>query len=353
MTDKDKGRKTWIDIAKAIGIIIVIINHVELSLGPITFLGGMFFVPVFFMTAGYTYRFHEEGTYGNFVRQKIKRLLIPYFLYNLFYEVLYLVKIFLFSGSMQVYKCSLFGFLYGRYCFYPIDSTSNFYFMTILNSPTWFLTCLFLLYLLYEAIVRITKNNLLKIGIFVTVSFFVSVLLHYFSPVLLPWSVDITLFSMVLFYMGDLMKRKDVLSYLIKKPYYIGAALIIFVWTAYYNGSVNISLSVFGKSVILYLLTAVLGSVLCLLISIGIMRISKPAERVLSYIGRETLTILCMHLFVIALLQVPLSRLEIPAGAAKVLEILVTPFIIIGGKRVINKAMRTLRLLPGNHGKKE
>ena len=45
----EKQRILWMDIAKALGILIVLIVHGGISLGPVTFLGGMFYMPVFFV----------------------------------------------------------------------------------------------------------------------------------------------------------------------------------------------------------------------------------------------------------------------------------------------------------------
>ena len=50
----EQKRLLWMDIAKAIGILVVLVVHAELDLGPVTFLGGMFYMPVFFVLAGMT-----------------------------------------------------------------------------------------------------------------------------------------------------------------------------------------------------------------------------------------------------------------------------------------------------------
>lgn len=326
---ESKQRKIWVDIAKAIGIIIVIINHVELSLGPITFLGGMFFVPVFFMVAGYTYHYHNDRSYGKMIANRAKRLLLPYLLYNLFYVALYLGKFILNRAAGDAASCYVFGFLYARYCIYPVKNDMNIFFMNIMNSPTWFLPCLFLVYLIYEGIVRLMKNNMLRIGACVSVCFDLAVLIHYFCPILLPWSIDIALFCTVLFYLGDLVKQKNILEYLYKKPFYILAVLAVFTATAYYNGSGNLSIGIYGKSVILYLITAVLGSGLCMLASMWIMNHSKAVAKSLSYVGRCTLTILCIHLFVIAVLQFLMNLIHMNIIGAKVIMIILTPIFIL------------------------
>ena len=40
-----KTRAGWIDIAKVLGLVIVLMNHAELSAGGVNYFGGMFYVP--------------------------------------------------------------------------------------------------------------------------------------------------------------------------------------------------------------------------------------------------------------------------------------------------------------------
>ena len=81
MEQKEIRRENWIDAAKVIAISIVLLNHNGIVIPGVNFWGGMFFVPAFFLLAGYTYSPKEES-YGSFVKRKAKRLLIPYFVAN-------------------------------------------------------------------------------------------------------------------------------------------------------------------------------------------------------------------------------------------------------------------------------
>ena len=78
MEQKGSRRENWIDAAKGIAILIVVLNHSGLVISGVNFWGGMFYVPAFFLLAGYTYAPKEES-YKSFVKRKAKRLLVPYF----------------------------------------------------------------------------------------------------------------------------------------------------------------------------------------------------------------------------------------------------------------------------------
>ena len=91
---KTKHRENWLDIAKFFGITMVVLNHMDLNIPVITFFGGMFYMPLFFVAAGYTYKNKGED-FKTFALGKAKRLLIPYILCNVFLVAFFTVLNFL------------------------------------------------------------------------------------------------------------------------------------------------------------------------------------------------------------------------------------------------------------------
>ena len=87
----NKRREDWIDCLKCIAILIVMMNHLGLTIPGFSFWGGMFFVPIFFLLSGYTYHTKEE-TFGRFLKRKAKRLLLPYITANAILFVFFFVK---------------------------------------------------------------------------------------------------------------------------------------------------------------------------------------------------------------------------------------------------------------------
>ena len=75
---REDKRLLWLDFGKAAGILIVLLVHAQCALGAVTFYGGMFYMPVFFVAAGYTYRQRAGESFGDFIKKKAKRLLVPY-----------------------------------------------------------------------------------------------------------------------------------------------------------------------------------------------------------------------------------------------------------------------------------
>ena len=148
----EKKRIAWLDAVKAVGILVVLLVHTGRSFGPVSFYGGMFYMPIFFITAGMTFSYKPEESFGAFVKKKAKRLLLPYFGYNLFLFVFFFLR-----GNAD--GQALLGILYSRNCLMPMDSATNVYFMQILNAPTWFLTCMFVSYILFWILMRAAKGD--------------------------------------------------------------------------------------------------------------------------------------------------------------------------------------------------
>lgn len=286
------------DIAKALGILIVLIVHGEIALGPVTFLGGMFYMPVFFVLAGMTFTWKEEG-FGSFVKKKARRLLVPYFGYNLFLFLFFFIKNSLLTGQLS--SASFFplaGILYSRNCLFETDAADNVYFMQILNAPTWFLTGLFVSLIVFWLLMKAAKGELRKLCILNGGVLLLAVLLHYFCPILLPWSIDCALYAVSFLVFGRMLKEYCLVEALYKKPLVLSLLAAAFAALSYANGGVNMSVAEYGSSMVLYLIIGGLGSLLCLELSVFLEKNTQFISGACAWLGRHTIPVLCLHLFV-------------------------------------------------------
>lgn len=311
MEQKEIQRKNWIDAAKGIAILIVALNHSGLVIPGINFWGGMFYVPAFFLLAGYTF-VHKEETYWNFVKRKAKRLLVPYFGANLLLFLFFFAKDLL-SGSFQLSKTmiSVFGIFYGRTQLIkngeglvifetPIPDRNL---MLNLNAPTWFLPALFLVLISGEGLYRLMKGNKKKVYLFAAVFSFIMLLYHYLSPFLLPWCADILPFLIGFFLIGYecregcYFEKLEEMNVSRKIPVLTGIILTA-AGSSLFNGSSNLSVSYFGKSVAICMISAISTSCLLFLVLRWAERQFPKATAFVGRLGRHTLTILCYHYFV-------------------------------------------------------
>lgn len=329
----NKARKGYLDIAKAIGIIIVLINHIELQLGGANRFLGVFFVSEFFMLSGMTFRIKEGETLKNFAGKKAKRLLLPYVLYSLFYLAWYSLRSVAsgaFALSDLLKKAA--GCLYARTYLFPARE-DKVYLMEIMNAPMWFLPALFICLVVYYMLNKYLGDKK-KWGVLAV--FLLSMVSHYAVPILLPWSIDIALAMMPLLYAGEKLAATDYITATRKTIWLMPLALLVFILITTINGAGNISIGDYGKSMLLFLTASFLGTFLCIMFSFFIEKYLHFIEKVLIIIGVNTMDILCQHLFVFALIQAVCGILNIPADLwlTKLLIIIVGIFIPIAVKKI-------------------
>ena len=296
------NREMWLDIAKFFGIALVVLNHMNIKIPLVTFFGGMFYMPVFFVAAGYTYRSKGES-FKTFAFGKAKRLLIPYAVCNVFLFLFFMVL------NRRFSKPSFLGMFYSRSMMMKATSEWNMALMSNLNAPTWFLTCIFLCLCIYFVIDR-KFPDAKKRRIAVLAAMAAGILIRKVSPVLLPWSIENALFFTGMLEAGRFLKEKG-LSWLRKNEWIYGNLLILFVALSYIQGSVNVSISEYGRSMPLYFLTGTVGSILCMKAAELTEKYLKILAKPLAFVGRHTLPILCWHLFVIEIIEKALGMLGI------------------------------------------
>ena len=132
-------RLDYVDIAKGIGIVLVVCSHSD-ALGLMWLMMGMF-VPIFYFCSGYT--FTMKGTLMECMKKRFRKLFIPYLFFNLL----------MFCAFMHFSLREIVGVFYSRYSLYPLDVTPNIKFLTSGNYPMWFLTSMIVSYLFFYLLV--------------------------------------------------------------------------------------------------------------------------------------------------------------------------------------------------------
>lgn len=295
-----KNRRGYLDIAKAIGVIIVLINHIGISLAGANKFLGAFYVSGFFVIAGMTFRIKPGEKFLDFAKKKGKRLLLPYLAYSLFYLLWYVLRSMgsgAFSGRDMLRKLA--GCVYARnYLF--VSPEDPVYLMEIMNAPMWFLPALFLSLLLYYLLSsRLGERK----GYGVLLSLAAGMIIHYFVPILPPWSLDVVLVMQPLLSFGEKLSKVEYVEQTRKKVWILPLTLFLFILIVSLNGAGNCSVGDYGISVLLFLLASGMGTFLCIMFSFFLERYLLFLGKAFMIVGKSTLNILCMHLFVFALAQ--------------------------------------------------
>lgn len=273
-----KERLDYIDITKGVGIILVVLSHTVCE--ELMFYTSAFFVPVFFFCAGYTSSKKNLSLKDNFVRHAVK-LLKPY----LFFSILLLLYFHNFSLRAIV------GILYSRYCLYPFGTDSDICHLFIIgNYPMWFLTCMVIAYLLYYIIIYHCRYQYYIIALYLIITAAMASL-----PILLPWSLDTAFLMAVVMYAGTIFRQYFPDSFANKLPApIVTLAIVIYLLLLPLCHDINLSVRMYGPSIIAYFLAAVTGSIL--LVALSRFLQNSFVGRGLRHIGRHSLTIFCIEI---------------------------------------------------------
>lgn len=272
-----KSRLEFVDIAKGIGIMIVCFGHSGAEDVVISWIGG-FIVPLFFILSGYMYK--DKGIpVGKDLYNKGKKLLKPYFFFSVVLLLIY--KRFAWNDIVGVF--------YSRYCLYTYHAPDNIFFMKATNSPMWFLTAMFATFPLFYIIMK--NEKYIK---WIALSYLLITWGCTFLPILFPWSLDVVFIMAIFMYIGVLFRRQE---NLLNKPSYIYWLIIAaFLILCKVNGEPNPSVRELGNSLLLYMITGVLGSISMMWICKHLE--GKPLSGLLADIGRHTLVIFCLQIFI-------------------------------------------------------
>jgi len=271
----------WVDNAKAIGILLVLIRHTPLPEKILSFIYS-FHIPLFFFLSGI---FFKSSNFPDFFRKKYKRLLIPYFVIGLLSILMWIPKKYILELDQDIeFWFPFFGLLYGNVNF------------IIFNKPIWFLVCLFVVNISFFFIFKIFENSknkyFLIFGFLLLLAFF-GYLYSLYKPLRLPWMMDTALVAVLFFGLGLIYKHKlskKVFTFTNQQKFtLIFILFVIVVIISILNGRIDMAEIIFNNC-FLFLVGSFSGILMIILISELI-----PKNRIFGYIGKNTMIIFTFH----------------------------------------------------------
>lgn len=271
-------RLAHIDIAKAIGLCLVIVSHTVCPRLMFCALGC--FVPLFFIASGYTISSVN-------LKKKAMRLLLPYALFSVGLVTLFVIKQVCFSSIHEGVIENIWGLFYSRYAIYPLGNENNIFLMQASNAPMWFLTSMFTAFVALKPLLVWPKLRGGVICVYLTLTWLMNKL-----PILLPWSLDTAFLMAIFIYVGIVCRNTAILNC---KKWCLWIAVVMgYGIAAYLNGYVNLSVREYGNSILLNLIAGILGS---MLIMKGSKWLSKyQIGNLLAHVGQYSLTIFCLQM---------------------------------------------------------
>ena len=273
-----KSRIEWIDTAKGIGIILVVLAHIWLAKEGYHYINS-FHVPLFFFLSGYLMNFEKYDGVMKFITGKFNNIVVPYFWFSLLTYLYWLLIERRFSGNAVSPADAFINIL--------IAPGSDQYLPH--NPAIWFLPCLFMVTIIFYLIARNQKLVNIVIGLLVSLA------IGYVTPVYLstalPWSIDVVPIAIVFYGMGFIMKKNPIVD--IKSNY---IRLLLFCccisggfFISQLNGEVLMVDNSYGDYFYFYI-AAFLG-----IISVVIIAMYFEKNKVLLYLGKNSIIIFALH----------------------------------------------------------
>ncbi len=285
----------WIDVAKGIGILLVILGHNNFDQSFLTVI-HTFNMPLFFFISGYLYHYKKYKLNPKyFISQKFKRLVIPYFVTNIIILCTYLLLSFFKLSSFDS-KSSikhLVGIFYGNGA--PLNPSTMF--TNLLSVPSWFLLGLFCASMILYIIAYFHE----KYGLACSSSLCFLIILFGFKiskHMYLPWSFDIACVSMIFMFSGYLINyyRKTQLHISFKNNLYNFFFVLLLFIIISVNGAVDMNTRTYSN-LLFFGIGGLLGTYLTIEFAKRISKREDLLTRVFTYFGKNSIIILLYHTF--------------------------------------------------------
>lgn len=307
---KTVRRLEYMDIAKGIGILLMIIGHASGGYKysePFSIYIHSFHMPIFFLISGYLYQNHKDKTMMFIVKKKAMSLMIPYVFFGLGTYVLWLgmqlpeyFKGTQGSGLLSPLKHLLW-----------INSTG-----LAISGEFWFLSALFIATILFEIVNRYISNTYIHFVIALGLGS-IGTLWTDVTHVKLPYSMTSAWVGYGFLYIGHMLninKKNVVVNRLLNMNIIeLIIIFIIFSGSAMLNGSVNMRTGYYQNGILFWINAVILS--LCIinlakkLENANGFNIFNKIKRYFALIGRTSITYVCLNSLYLTIIAVILNEI--------------------------------------------
>ena len=283
-----KERIDFIDLAKGFCIILVVMGHCDVanSIPGFNFLR----MPLFFILSGLFFK--PYNGFLNFAIQKTNKILIPFlFFYCISYFLFYLIEAF-YPAIMVTSARGIEDMFTNRQFF---------------NGPIWFLLCLYWGNLLFYIVYISFKKEVFR-TLSVLIIGFIGFYLGY-KDFFLPLFIDVAFTALPFYYIGYLLKKSPILY-----PSKYDRWSFIFIFFLY---GISAILEHSFSMKLLFQYNDIKGCMLPYIAAICsvlvILLLCKKIKKIafISYIGRYSIVVLCLHHLVYRPLKVLFKLFDI------------------------------------------
>lgn len=282
-------RVHYIDVARGIAIILMVLGHileVETIGRELVF---SFHMPLFLIVSGYF--FSDKGSFGKLLSKLLVKLLLPAFV------ILTLVNFINMFRLGTGFRSFISSSIHQIVLFYSWrnDGAGIIWDYPYGTGVMWFISLLFLIRLLYFLINKVTKGNIYGnlgiCGVLTVAGYYISQNLLYW----LPWSFDVALSSIIFFSGGHFLSlHRDKLQSIYRNWIFAACLFVIWMFNVFQFKSIELAMRTYPQGITSYI-TAVLGTIIVLTVSYHCERKINILSKILIWFGENSLYVLMAH----------------------------------------------------------
>lgn len=288
MSENKSVRRKDIDILKGIGILLVVIGHSVPELPLLASLIYLFHMPLFFYISGIFFKANQPIKKS--VNKKLKSLILPYFTYLFIFNSKAIIGFFV--------NCVK-GISDEQLRFYGEHFLNQLYGGALLTgdlSVFWFIPCLFFTQIIY---IFVARQNVYIQVLAMSAFYALSIINQFVFPEYsLPLAMNISLFAIVFFHLGYLLKDK-----LLENKIYNVLMVLVIISASYFLASGKYGVSLNMKEInygypVLSIFTAISFVNLTFIIARKLQNSDFLGNQVFVLLGNASMTIMFVHQFI-------------------------------------------------------
>ena len=281
---KPNSCSAYIDVAKGIGIILVVLGHTYGIPAELLDIIYSFHMPLFFIISGYVYNWNKYNSFGfgKIVSDRAKRYLIPFYYFAGINLALTLAFNFVFRHTPITFSTIKTYVLGTLYCYADMNHMPN-------CSPIWFFMTLFIGGIIFWAIMKYSKKTrpIWMIMLLTTIY-----LLYLFVDFRLPLNLAPTGAAVFFMYVGYLIKRYDPLNHT-----WLIALIVVGVFASHLNETtVGMNENTYG-TLLFFLIASICISIPVLILSKLFSNYKNPVCKFLKWLGSNTVPVVAFNYF--------------------------------------------------------
>lgn len=272
-------RIEYIDIAKGIGIILVVFGHTLNQHNLPCLYIRSFHMPLFFFISGLCFSFDKYNNSITFINKRCRQIVIP------------LINFILLSILVSISITPQ---------YYPPELLSQ-----RMPGAMWFLLVLFIAEIIYFFFRKYTKN-IYTIIIFLIINAFIGILLHR-ENISLPYNISTVFISIFYYGIGNISRRYDLQK--IHKCLCLPLLLLPLILVIFTHDTLDLVYNYMPSCEAIYILASLSGLTGIIIFSVYLQNINnKYIKNTLLYLGKNTLIVLCLHTIFINLTNVYIHK---------------------------------------------